>query len=136
MKQIETLNSKEYSQYVAFRKSIENAVNSNCIEAGSNTPDFVIASFLCECTHALNQAIVRREEWYGTYCKPCGETVCVAKDEAISDLSNQVKTLESRIMNLALLLKRIRDEAMRDVRPGGMVPWFIEDIDKVQEVAR
>jgi len=48
-----------------FRKELEGLLNRYSIEAGSNTPDFILADYLCGCLAYFNIAVTRREEWYG-----------------------------------------------------------------------
>jgi GrpB-like predicted nucleotidyltransferase (UPF0157 family) len=42
----------------SFRKEIEEAINRNNKEAGSNTPDFILASYLKECLSAFDRAVL------------------------------------------------------------------------------
>lgn len=60
-----------------YRQDLESAVNRNSIENGSDTPDFIIAEFLADCTAALDKAIKRREKWYG---RNTGEGAAVLGD--------------------------------------------------------
>jgi hypothetical protein len=48
-----------------FRVQLERAINSNSMENGSNTPDFILAAFLHQCLEAFDAATVERERWYG-----------------------------------------------------------------------
>lgn len=47
-----------------LRKQIEKAINSECAENGSDTPDFILAEFLTDCLAAFDKALVVREKWY------------------------------------------------------------------------
>lgn len=48
-----------------FRKELESLLNSHSRENGSNTPDFILAQFLCGVLAAWDAAVMRRSEWYG-----------------------------------------------------------------------
>lgn len=48
-----------------LRKEIEQAINRNCAENGSDTPDFILAEYLTECLGAFDKAVTAREKWYG-----------------------------------------------------------------------
>jgi hypothetical protein len=48
-----------------FRKELEQAINRNSRESGSNTPDFILAEYLSECLAAFDKASRARERWYG-----------------------------------------------------------------------
>lgn len=49
---------------MALREDIENAINRNSAENGSNTPDFILAEYLTDCLAAFDKAVLRRAEWY------------------------------------------------------------------------
>lgn len=53
-----------------FGREIERAINLHSRENGSNTPDFILAAFLVRCLSAWDEAIRRREEWYGRAFMP------------------------------------------------------------------
>ena len=48
-----------------FRKQLEEIINCNCMENGSDTPDFILAEYMHDCLLAWDRATKRREEWYG-----------------------------------------------------------------------
>ncbi len=48
-----------------FLKAIETAINTHSMENGSNTPDFILASYLVGCLGAFEEAVAHREAWYG-----------------------------------------------------------------------
>ena len=50
---------------VAFESELARIINSLSMENGSNTPDFILATFLTESLMAFNKALRAREEWYG-----------------------------------------------------------------------
>lgn len=53
-----------------FRRKLEHLLNSESMENGSNTPDFILADFLWGCLRALDAAVARRDEWYGVKLVP------------------------------------------------------------------
>ena len=55
---------KKMTQYSKLRKEIEQAINKNSLENGSDTPDFILAEYLTDCLKAFDKAVVRREEWF------------------------------------------------------------------------
>jgi hypothetical protein len=61
----------------SFKERLEALLNSNSMEEGSNTPDFVLAEFLSTCLRAFNEATVRRDTWYNVKLKPAR----IAKDK-------------------------------------------------------
>lgn len=48
-----------------FRKRLEQLINSESMENGSNTPDFILAEFLCDVLEAYDRTQQAREKWYG-----------------------------------------------------------------------
>lgn len=55
-----------------LRHEIEQAVNRVSAERGSNTPDFILASYLVSCLAAFDRAVMERERWYGRPILPSG----------------------------------------------------------------
>lgn len=47
-----------------LRKEIENAINRNSAENGSDTPDYILAQYLVDCLQAFDKAVTKRTEWY------------------------------------------------------------------------
>lgn len=47
-----------------LRTEIERVININNAEAGSNTPDFILAEFLTDCLAAFDKATKERHRWY------------------------------------------------------------------------
>ena len=48
-----------------FRKELENLINKHSLENGSDTPDFMLATYLVSCLENYNEIIKTREKWYG-----------------------------------------------------------------------
>ena len=48
-----------------LERELTHLLNRHSLENASNTPDFILAQFLIDVLHAWNQAVRRREAWYG-----------------------------------------------------------------------
>jgi hypothetical protein len=48
---------------ISFREALERLVNAHSRENGSNTPDFILADYLCTCLAAFDVATRQREQW-------------------------------------------------------------------------
>ena len=59
---------------VLFRAQLEELINRFSLENGSNTPDFILATYLVSCLKAYEKAVGDREKWYGRMDKPGQET--------------------------------------------------------------
>jgi hypothetical protein len=53
------------TERAAFRKELSALINKYNREAGSDTPDFILAWFLSNCLNAFDVAVHDREAWYG-----------------------------------------------------------------------
>ena len=53
-----------------FEKQIRDLINSVSAENDSNTPDFILAQYLCGCLDTFNVAVQQRENWYGRDPRP------------------------------------------------------------------
>ena len=60
-----------------LRSSLAFAINYHSAEGGSNTPDFILASFLKRCLFAFDMGVMERESWYGR------------EDQSPADLADQ-----------------------------------------------
>jgi hypothetical protein len=58
---IDTYNQR----LAAFEADLETLINHHSLENGSDTPDFILASYLRECLATFNLALTARERWYG-----------------------------------------------------------------------
>lgn len=58
---------KEPGVYVRpdFKTAFTNLLNSYSMENHSDTPDFVLSEYLCDCFMAFNRAVNDRKRWYG-----------------------------------------------------------------------
>ncbi len=48
-----------------FRRELESLINRQCMENGSDTPDFILAGYMAACLDAFDAALKAREKWYG-----------------------------------------------------------------------
>jgi len=48
-----------------FHLELTRLINRHSMENESNTPDFILANYLCECLEHFNAAVKERERWYG-----------------------------------------------------------------------
>ena len=71
-KDTETTPDRERSAEVAcsadapdFITELRELLNRRSMENDSDTPDFILASYLTDCLRAWNHATKRREGWYG-----------------------------------------------------------------------
>lgn len=48
-----------------FRLEIERTINRYSMENESNTPDWILAVFLCRALESFDEAINARDKWYG-----------------------------------------------------------------------
>lgn len=57
-----------------FENELITLINRFSEENSSNTPDFILASYLMQCLSAWNNATQCRETWYGRNGQPCKPT--------------------------------------------------------------
>jgi hypothetical protein len=55
----------QYNNTSNFQYELECLINKYSLENHSNTPDFILAQFLCDNLAAWNKNLSRRESWYG-----------------------------------------------------------------------
>lgn len=53
-----------------FVERIRTAIDCLSMENGSNTPDFLLAEYLCDCLAAFDRAVSLRDKWYGRGAEP------------------------------------------------------------------
>lgn len=66
----ENLSDRPESQTMTFGKELEALLNRHSIESGSNTPDFILATYVQQCLAAWNLTVAAREKWYGREFTP------------------------------------------------------------------
>ncbi len=59
-----------------FQKELEDLINRFSKENESNTPDWILASYLNNCLNTFNTATQQRETWYGRDARPT-ETIAL-----------------------------------------------------------
>jgi len=59
-----------------FEGELKNLINKYSVENRSNTPDFILASFMLDCLAAWGAATINRERWFGRveHPDPWGDT--------------------------------------------------------------
>ena len=55
-------------------------LNRHSLESGSNTPDFILASYLMDCMAAFDKSVTARERWYGIYSEAGEGTRLLSSD--------------------------------------------------------
>lgn len=55
---------------LTFEQELEQLINRYSKENRSNTPDFILAEYLCRCLENFNQTIASRAAWYGRMDEP------------------------------------------------------------------
>lgn len=50
-----------------FKDELAKLINRFSKENECNTPDFILAKYLCACMESFNAAVNRRSLWYGEY---------------------------------------------------------------------
>lgn len=63
------------TRQVQFAQRLEQLINRHCMEAASDTPDFILAQYLLACLANWNTCVRLREQWSGRPSK-----VLTAKD--------------------------------------------------------
>lgn len=48
-----------------FISELRSVINKHSMENGSDTSDFILATYMFDCLKAWNKGVKRREEWYG-----------------------------------------------------------------------
>lgn len=58
-----------------FRAKLEALINSESMENGSNTPDFLLAEYLTKTIEVFDATVVARDKWYRGKVHSPGEQV-------------------------------------------------------------
>ena len=53
-----------------FERALKNLLNYHGVENASNTPDYLLASFLTACLSAYNQTVIARDKWCSSEDEP------------------------------------------------------------------
>lgn len=70
----------EEASKVAFNEAIRAAINRYSRENGSNTPDYILADYLCACLAAFEYANNTREKWHG-YRLSLGRAIRIEEEQ-------------------------------------------------------
>jgi hypothetical protein len=62
-----------------FRQELETLINCNNQEAGSDTPDFILADYLTDCLAAFDKAVTHRTYWYGHKTQPVPSLIFLSR---------------------------------------------------------
>jgi hypothetical protein len=57
-------------KFKKFEKDLRGVLNTHSQENTSDTPDWILSQYLCDCLDALNAAIQKREAWHGRDPRP------------------------------------------------------------------
>jgi hypothetical protein len=58
---METVDIKDRAQ---FRQDLEDLINKHSLEPISDTPDFMLADYLCDCLEAYHRLHGRKHAWF------------------------------------------------------------------------
>lgn len=66
-RKLNALREKQFPrrESLTFRKELQALINTYSQENGCNTPDFILADYLCNCLVAFDNAVNYRAQWYG-----------------------------------------------------------------------
>jgi hypothetical protein len=56
----------------SFEQDLAEVINRHSRESNSNTPDFILATYMNNCLKAFNTASNAREKWYNKFLTPAG----------------------------------------------------------------
>ena len=72
-----------------FQRELEQLINRYSMEGGSDTPDFILASYLTKCLNNFNDITTQREKWYGREPKSVNDPITEQKArQEMEDLTN------------------------------------------------
>ena len=66
-----------------FRKELETLINKHSLENGSDTPDFILADYVCKCLKNFDEIIQAREQWYGRDLKRTNQEIAPNQEPQI-----------------------------------------------------
>jgi hypothetical protein len=74
-----------------FQKELENLINKYSIENESNTPDFILALYVRLCLSAFNDAVSKREAWYGHSHRPGSLDTDNIRNTLVQDFADRLQ---------------------------------------------
>lgn len=60
---------------MTFQKELAGLINKHCVENESDTPDHILAKYICGCLDAWNEAVSMRSKWWGHKTWSSNETI-------------------------------------------------------------
>jgi len=85
-------------------KDIEALINTKSAENVSNTPDFILASFMTDCLAAFDRATNARTYWYGNQrSAPMSDTPKLLSAEELASIRQPVAKRAGQVTIIALL---------------------------------
>lgn len=72
----------ESPEFIPFETQLKRLLNAHSKENGSNTPDFLLASYLKSCLDTWNQHVKARDEWHGIEPRAGGVPVVAQEPDA------------------------------------------------------
>lgn len=111
-----------------LERQLADVLNRCCAENTSNTPDFILASFLFSCLTAWNTSLRQRAEWYGRMDYP-GQPASVVAAPAAGGTWQPIETLppcseDSCPPVLVWSSKRGRVEKCDEVPQQNAIEWL------------
>lgn len=59
------MKSKNLHNESKFYNELKDLLNRTCQENASDTPDMILAGYMIDCLKAYNNAVQRRDKWWG-----------------------------------------------------------------------
>jgi hypothetical protein len=100
-----------------FVKDLQRLINRHSMENGSNTPDFLLASFLMEVLKSVDDLIRARDYWYGVQMKPGQDNAKKAKEFQDSNMKIENFYNEEKAKKLAAIYRTPYAAALGDNAP-------------------
>ncbi len=121
------MENKQVSQ--SFQQELEQLINKHSQENGSNTPDFVLASYLKSCLDTWNLHTAERDRWFGnrSILGPGNDVPTVATGE-VSLLANSSQWVAPPLkpLDIPMGLKGAVNQVYLFHEKFG-VPWHTDD---------
>jgi len=64
------MTEQEQKKKLQLIEDFATAINKVSAENGSNTPDFILANYLCMCLEIFDHTVKDRDDWYGVHLEP------------------------------------------------------------------
>lgn len=98
-----------------LEEDIAAILNRYSAENASNTPDFILATYLLDCLAAFNRAVNKREKWYGRD----GALRLLPPTDDVSYAERMTVPIEHWDKLREYEEKRVREESVEEIRLGG-----------------